>query len=112
MMEEAEFLSTKMGIMIKGGIFKCFGSSQMIKQKYGKGFEIDIKIQMPKQQVCEQLIDQLLTPYLSGNGERKVFVQKTLDELLKSDKILKLSVGKIMNEITAIYSQTQHFENE
>ena len=26
-MEEAETLSTKMGIMVKGGIFKCFGSS-------------------------------------------------------------------------------------
>jgi ATP-binding cassette subfamily A (ABC1) protein 3 len=26
-MEEAEALSTKMGIMVKGGIFKCFGSS-------------------------------------------------------------------------------------
>ena len=26
-MEEAEALSTKMGIMIKGGEFKCFGSS-------------------------------------------------------------------------------------
>lgn len=27
LMEEAEFLSTKMGIMVKGGIFKCFGTS-------------------------------------------------------------------------------------
>lgn len=26
-MEEAEALSTKMGIMVKGGIFKCFGSA-------------------------------------------------------------------------------------
>jgi ATP-binding cassette, subfamily A (ABC1), member 3 len=26
-MEEAEALSTKMGIMVKGGIFKCYGSS-------------------------------------------------------------------------------------
>ncbi len=27
LMEEAEALCTKMGIMVKGGIFKCFGSS-------------------------------------------------------------------------------------
>lgn len=27
LMEEAEFLSTKMGIMVKGGIFKCFGTA-------------------------------------------------------------------------------------
>jgi hypothetical protein len=26
-MEEAEALSTKMGIMVRGGIFRCFGSS-------------------------------------------------------------------------------------
>jgi ABC-type multidrug transport system ATPase subunit len=26
-MEEAEALSTKMGIMVKGGVFRCFGSS-------------------------------------------------------------------------------------
>lgn len=39
-MEEAEALSTKMGIMVRGGIFRCYGSSQHIKNKYGTGFEI------------------------------------------------------------------------
>jgi len=34
-MEEAEALSTKMGIMVKGGIFKCFGSAQHIRNKFG-----------------------------------------------------------------------------
>lgn len=43
-MEEAEALSTKMGIMVKGGIFRCFGSSQHIKNKYGTGYEIEVKI--------------------------------------------------------------------
>jgi len=43
-MEEAEALSTKMGIMVKGGIFKCFGSSQHIKNKFGTGFAIEIKV--------------------------------------------------------------------
>jgi ATP-binding cassette, subfamily A (ABC1), member 3 len=43
-MEEAEALSTKMGIMVRGGIFRCFGSSQHIKNKFGTGFEIQIKI--------------------------------------------------------------------
>jgi ATP-binding cassette, subfamily A (ABC1), member 3 len=46
-MEEAEALSTKMGIMVKGGIFKCFGSSQHIKHKFGTGYIIDIKIRQP-----------------------------------------------------------------
>jgi ATP-binding cassette subfamily A (ABC1) protein 3 len=43
-MDEAEALSTKMGIMVKGGAFKCMGSSQHIKDKYGTGYEIEIKV--------------------------------------------------------------------
>lgn len=43
-MDEAEALSTKMGIMVKGGVFKCMGSAQHIKDKYGTGYEIEIKI--------------------------------------------------------------------
>lgn len=47
LMEEAEFLSTKLGIMVKGGIFKCFGTAQHIKDKFGVGFEVEIKITVP-----------------------------------------------------------------
>lgn len=42
-MEEAEALCTKMGIMVQGQ-FKCFGSSQHIKDKFGTGYEMEIKI--------------------------------------------------------------------
>ena len=42
-MEEAEALSTKMGIMVKGGTFKCFGTSQHIKDKFGTGYIIEVK---------------------------------------------------------------------
>lgn len=44
-MEEAEALSTKMGIMVRGGIFRCMGSSQHIKNKYASGYEIEIKVE-------------------------------------------------------------------
>ena len=46
-MEEAEALSTRLGIMVKGN-FKCMGSPQYIKSKYGKGFEIEIKLKTIK----------------------------------------------------------------
>jgi len=36
-MEEAEALSNKMGIMVDGE-FKCFGSKQHIKSKFGTGY--------------------------------------------------------------------------
>lgn len=47
-MEEAEALATKMGIMVNGE-FKCFGSSQHIKDKYGTGYEIELKIKTLKE---------------------------------------------------------------
>lgn len=42
-MDEAEALSTKIGIMVDGS-FRCFGSSQHIKDKFGTGYEMEVKI--------------------------------------------------------------------
>jgi ATP-binding cassette, subfamily A (ABC1), member 3 len=42
-MEEAEALCTKMGIMVSGE-FKCFGSATHVKDKYGTGYELEIKV--------------------------------------------------------------------
>ena len=44
-MEAAEALSTKIGIMVRGGVFRCMGSSQHIKNKFGVGYEIEIKVE-------------------------------------------------------------------
>ena len=49
-MEEAEALSTKMGIMVAGGIFKCFGTAQHIKDKYSTGFMIEVKVNQPEEE--------------------------------------------------------------
>merc|ERR1719458_2213091 len=43
-MEEAEALSTKLGIMVRGGVFRCMGSSQHIKNKFGVGYEVEVKV--------------------------------------------------------------------
>ena len=47
-MDEAEALSTKMGIMVKGGRFTCLGSAQHIKDKFGSDYEIEIKTKQPE----------------------------------------------------------------
>ncbi len=59
-MDEAEALSTKMGIMVEGGVFKCMGSSQHIKDKFGTGYEIEIKV---KKMTTEAEIAQLKIKY-------------------------------------------------
>lgn len=46
-MEEAEALSTKLGILVRGGIFRCFGTSQHVKNKFGVGYELEIKVRKP-----------------------------------------------------------------
>jgi ATP-binding cassette subfamily A (ABC1) protein 3 len=55
-MEEAEALSTKMGIMVTGGVFKCFGSAQHIKNKFGTGYEIEVKIRKITEEERKSLI--------------------------------------------------------
>ena len=47
-MEEAEALSTKLGIMVRGGVFRCMGSTQHIKNKFGVGYEVEIKVVKPE----------------------------------------------------------------
>lgn len=54
-MEEAEALSTKLGIMVDGQ-FKCFGSAQHIKSKFGDGYEIEIKIKIPSDEEIHQMM--------------------------------------------------------
>ena len=41
-MEESEALSTRLGIMVNGQ-FKCLGSVQHLKSKFGKGYSLIVK---------------------------------------------------------------------
>lgn len=61
-MEEAEALSTKMGIMVKGGVFKCFGSVQHIKNKFGTGYELEIKIRRPTPADIQRIMREFELP--------------------------------------------------
>jgi len=56
-MEEAEALATKMGIMVAGE-FKCFGSSQHIKDKFGTGYEIEMKIKTLAEDETNAILDK------------------------------------------------------
>jgi ATP-binding cassette subfamily A (ABC1) protein 3 len=42
-MEEAEALSTRLVIMAKGN-FRCIGTPQYIKCKFGEGYELELKV--------------------------------------------------------------------
>ena len=44
-MEECEALCTKLAIMVNGK-FKCLGSTQHLKAKFGKGYILIVKVGM------------------------------------------------------------------
>ena len=58
-MEEAEALSTKLGIMVRGGIFRCMGSQQHIKNKFGTGYEIELKVEKSSYNELQELALEL-----------------------------------------------------
>ena len=46
LMEEAEALGTRVGIMVNGS-FHCLGSTQYLKNRFGKGYELEIVTEIP-----------------------------------------------------------------
>lgn len=58
-MEEAEALATKIGIMVDGEL-KCLGSIQHIKNKFGKGYEIECKTNIPPSSLIDEIMQRKL----------------------------------------------------
>ena len=107
LMEEAEALCTKMGIMVKGGIFKCFGSSQHIKNKYGVGFEVEIKIEIPThQKLLEIAAAELVSCFIPDTSQRrkdpKIYIAKELRNLWQQG-VQTLVLDRIRRELVITY---------
>ena len=85
-MEEAEALSTKMAIMVKGGVFRCFGSSQQIKSKFGTGYEIEIKIN----KIDNDALKKMAATYGFDIDVESILLPQILDKMgeLKIDPFL------------------------
>lgn len=77
-MEEADALSTKMGILVQGGIFKCFGTSQHIKDKFGAGYEMEWRLAELDQEKSDQMLREFSLDKKEG--------EYSLSELVKIAK--------------------------
>lgn len=87
-MEEAEALCTKMGIMVNGR-FKCYGSSQDIKDKFGTGYEVEIKIAWPTEEEAMQLAaDNNVDKNIGVNRQNVVDIlaQAKMERLVEIDE--------------------------
>jgi len=88
-MEEAEALATKMGIMVNGNL-QCLGTSQHIKNKFGGGYEIEIKLELPTD---AQVNDMLKSMNCLGD--------KQLDRAGVDAVLDKVQLQDLKQEITA-----------
>lgn len=83
-MEEAEALSTKMGIMTHGGIMRCYGSAQHIKNKFGTGFELEVNIRKPSYSELSEFAAAL---GLNGDLSKRVSLENELDTLTRRNTV-------------------------
>ncbi|GBG28748.1 ABC transporter ATP-binding protein [Hondaea fermentalgiana] len=54
-MEEVEALSTRLGIMV-GGRFRCIGSAQHLKNRFGDGLLLEATLEPPARADCQKLL--------------------------------------------------------
>jgi len=66
-MEEVEALTDRLGIFVTGGFFRCMGSAQHIKEKFGTGYEIELKFKRLKEQELEAMLQQYNVPVNAGS---------------------------------------------
>ena len=103
-MEEAEALSTNMGIMVAGQ-FKCFGSKQHIKNKFGTGFQVEIKFRMPQTQTVDDQIKELgIMEYLRDKhaASYKVEIKKGVEVVLINREACEGLLMNILNNQQAL----------
>jgi len=95
-MEEAEALATRMGIMV-GGNLKCIGTSQHIKSKFGGGYEVEVKLEVPTREEILYVLGKLDPQY--RRLLTKPQVEKVLDYLKLSDlknEIKEFGAGSVI----------------
>lgn len=118
LMEEAEALCTKMGIMVKGGRFKCMGSAQHIKNKYGRDkYEIEIKIEAPEHEALHTMAKEELSAYFVDEmdvdddmemrhnlNDSNLFIGAALAHLMRQG-VDQMILQKILQELIITYRQ-------
>lgn len=108
-MEEAEALSTKIAIQVNG-LLRCIGTIQHIKNRYGGGYEIELKLAYPSDQ---SLVEAFKVWNLDLKGKMdqnelsslltRINMKELESKLIDSDSgghiINELKIGKISNKI-------------
>ena len=95
-MDEAETLCKRMAIMVNGE-FVCLGRADQIKEKYGYGYEIEIRIKP----LSENKFEKILTEYGLGKNMKINMdnINIILNKLGKNNYINELQKGRFGSKI-------------
>jgi ATP-binding cassette, subfamily A (ABC1), member 3 len=66
-MEECEALCTRISIMVDG-VMRCLGSSQRLRNRYGLGYQLEILLKVPADDVVTALADSFLAALDKQSG--------------------------------------------
>ena len=108
-MDEAETLCKRMGIMVNGE-FVCLGKSSQIKDRYGYGYEIDIRIKPMSSSQLNTFIEKLNAkdntfPYDTQTNEQYNFNNNMYNKKTKinnsniNDILIRLNKNNFNNEL-------------
>ena len=76
--------------MVKGGIFKCFGSAQHIKNKFGTGYEIEMKISRLDEETTTALREEF-----GFDAELNLISMKDLKAVFEKTELQQLLIDSI-----------------
>jgi len=76
-MEESEALCPRIGIMA-GGKLRCLGSAQHLKSRFGKGFQVELKISEAKEE-DDDFKETLSTLMRAKNGSSRADIESGLE---------------------------------
>ena len=105
-MEEAEALSTKLAIMDEGYI-KCIGPVQTLKDKYGKGYEIEVKFKEANKNQLNKVRQRARCPGLDKTIDKKQ-VEYALTQIGKPMLLKKIAKGQEGSHIDTQVSYLLH----
>jgi len=76
-MEECEALCERIGIMV-GGRFRCLGSAQHLKSKFGHGYQIEFVFNVPKEERVNEILEKLKGNVLAeGDAKEGIGTEET-----------------------------------
>mmetsp|Transcript_5406 Transcript_5406/g.5529 ORF Transcript_5406/g.5529 Transcript_5406/m.5529 type:complete len:1838 (-) Transcript_5406:556-6069(-) len=82
-MEECEALCSRVGIMV-GGVLRCLGSCTRLRNRYGLGFQIEILLEFPEQDIVHQKSEEIASAAGVTLQEDSTITESQLQSVMES----------------------------